>query len=637
MISLVEYLTDKFSKAIPNRQNTYIQITALNELWKGLNDDKKDNINSSLIINNSENSVSSNMRNYSDDVLDNVAFSFFSEANTKAYDIADVWIGYGRPNSNMLYLRYEIKERSHDNNFNFSSMMVHQPTVKDNSSMMNCNSSLPSNINLLNSNINMSENENRGAEEGLDFDPLDFLGLYDDDKKDSSSQSYISSKDDKVEVKNEDFIGNYYDGTNMDNNTANNTNKRYYKEEGYMSNFSEAFRTGKLNSNTMNYQTNYLLGYPKYKNLIISEENFTLNNPIKDVVNEYKEIDNKEPIIKQEIGVTLNNTNNSDEAMNIVNNIKPNKNQINSMNPCNMNNSSNYSVCGSSQNERSKPPKRLPFTKVETPKKISNGLIGNSNNMNLSNNTLNSQNRKEIPNTSRFQQQKSYFSSNNSFNSTNNSYYPYHSPFPQYQGSFYNNQPYYNNIVGFNPNSNIPHHTHNPHAHPHLHIPHEAVNNQGIEAQTPEKIDGKKKNKKDNKEIKKPKEAKQEAEERPNTRSTRNRKKEIKIDDTSPMNKSSLHEPFKSDTPIKSEYLNPHTNFHMFGENDNSYHLLNANFYDYSTRGYNSNIFQNNTDIFRTKDFSSSISFNTNINHINLCNNTKQHEEPSFSREFKKK
>lgn len=93
--------------------------------------------------------------------------------NRKNFDIHDLWLGYGRPNSNLIYLLYEIF------------------TINSSSDYLNINSLL--------ANPTKTEDKPEGkSDEGFEFDPLDFLGLYDNDNKDSLSVSEETIKHETV-------------------------------------------------------------------------------------------------------------------------------------------------------------------------------------------------------------------------------------------------------------------------------------------------------------------------------------------------------------------------------------------------------------------------------------------------------
>ena len=201
MISIVEFLSEKQLKNIKDKSNKYVIIYPIQDLWKNSTDTSK---------------VDSNLNN---NISDNLQFSLTS--NTKFYDVGDVWLGYGKPCTNLIYLYYEIKEKDTNNQILTENSLLVNPTLKDNTNKcMTIKSSSNSKLNPSNA------FKNQNYDEEFEFDPLDFLGLYDDEKKEITSE--LSGED----IDYEDYI----ECNDITNKTNNN-----------ITDFSQVFKKGVLN------------------------------------------------------------------------------------------------------------------------------------------------------------------------------------------------------------------------------------------------------------------------------------------------------------------------------------------------------------------------------------------------------
>lgn len=321
ILSIIEVLSEKFERALLT-QLYYIEVKAIQELWKKTevtdhkhSYDKRKKHNSVILSARLENKKkevnlnSADMMSMHPMVSGNLAdeeikFSVLNE-KTLTYDLGDVWIGYGRSNSNLVYLQYRIIERE------FDSAQLNK-TMKFSKS------------NLIGEAIHFSGGNNiydeacrnnKRKDERYLFDPLDFLGLYDDEKKDDDDCTSSSSEN-----------GSSDSNKNLEKKELIEVGRKVREEEVSLSNYSEAFRMGKLNSNTNFCQTRNSLGLGRpadYSNRVFIK-GFSPN--LCQVINQ--------------IQFTLYGANSS--------------------------NCIDFSVNNNSNN---KAPKRLPFTKLDTPKK----------------------------------------------------------------------------------------------------------------------------------------------------------------------------------------------------------------------------------------------------------------------------
>lgn len=188
--------------------------------------------------------------------------------NEVKYDIGDLWTGYGRPNTNILFLNYNLIEpnseylhrlynnsqelnRRSNTNGETDSLLV-QPTIKDEASQMiknkifdlapitcikNIQSKIkPTNVDMMENSLqgglgvdlNMKEEDsfdnndelNNPIQENADnsdnlnndnmsdldnFDPLEYLGLYEDDKNKDSLSSNDEKEDDYARNENSQY------------------------------------------------------------------------------------------------------------------------------------------------------------------------------------------------------------------------------------------------------------------------------------------------------------------------------------------------------------------------------------------------------------------------------------------------
>ena len=639
---------------ISTTTHNYIEFSVLNELWKEKDyynkyEFKKSNNSSSQqhnyqVLNNNNNNnntIYSNEKscfkskehhnNENKNKTNYITFSNLNYYNKNHkslnynYDVADIWIGYGRPNSNLIYIKYEIKEKdiyeninyinkwtinnnncnsnyidnnlnnniNTDNNVNCSSMMVNKTvSVKDLNNNSNYNSIFQNNQISNNSNNTTKglNNININNNEGLDFDPLDFLGLYDEEKKDDSFNSSSNSKENyegsNYSKKSKSTV--YYKNKNNDeinsrgnNNTMELIQNKYNSEQyntnnNSLSNFSDAFRMGKLTKNN-------------YINKNLNNKHTQLNKNIISFSN-----------ICFSIFSSVDNINKSTYPLN-----------------------------------SNKPIKRLPFTKVETPNKIvkcdsktiecnvksninlslkenvhdNNDVISfkpNTNystyinkDLNFNNKTLYTKPKSHKMNNSNINKEIIEHNYNNinyakpSYFNTNYNYYINKSP--EFLHKHINNLNYQGILIN----------KHN----------YSSLNNNNNEQFNIKNLSSKKsKQKKDMSII------------------------NIKNSNIIKLENNAINNNTPTNQDIANNINSGYNSFQTINENTNemNFPLLHSHWYDVS-RGYNnSNMFNNNNintvntaDMFKSKDYNS-INFNTNISNINLCNSSRGEKHMEF-------
>jgi hypothetical protein len=157
--------------------------------------------------------------------------AFFSMKDSRVYDIGDIYTGYGAPSTNIIYMHYQWS----DNHVRHSPIRIVQdnPVINPSNNSLLVQPPINSNNHSLDDSIYLSEDEKDiNLENDLDefdeFDPLEFLGIYnkDEDAEQDHQNLFenLTSHMGNDNFQNFDEV-NHFDATNTLNNTSQNNHE----------------------------------------------------------------------------------------------------------------------------------------------------------------------------------------------------------------------------------------------------------------------------------------------------------------------------------------------------------------------------------------------------------------------------